>query len=165
MNSKDPELLKFKVSEVMRRLVEAFGWTFNAELLGPVDNIMSPEAELSMILQGQMVHPDPRENLLGHAVDHMVQMMSPKITQGSDSGQVKPEMLAMLKMHIQETTEMAQAIMSNPQGAAQARLQEVMGNAAKVGGPEGGMPNAPQIMGPMGTGTGGRPGMIQGNEQ
>lgn len=161
MNSKDTEMLKMRISDIMKRVVEAFGWTFNAELLGHPDSIMTPESELQMILNGQEVHPNPKENLLGHIVDHMVQMNSPKIQQGAAAGQITPEMLARLKMHIDETGTMAQAVMENPQGAAQARVQEVMRSQAMVGGPEGGMPRQEAIM-RAGTGPGGRPGPIQG---
>jgi len=165
MNSKDPEMLKFKVSEIMRRLVEAFGWTFNAELLAPVDGLLTPDAELGIILEGQMPHPNPKENLIGHAIDHMVQMMSPKIVQGAASGQITPEMLAMLKTHIAETTQLIQTVMANPEAAAQARIQEVMKQAGMTGGPAEGMPPAPGIMAPMGTGNGGRPGIVRGGNE
>jgi len=165
MNSKDPELLKFRVSEVMRRLVEAFGWTFNAELLGPVDNVLTSDAELQMILNGMAVRPNPQENLLGHAVDHIAQMMSPKIQQGSAAGQITPEMLATLKAHIEETLMMAQAVMQNPQAAAQAKVMEIMKGKAMAGGPEGGMPEMAAAGPKMGTGAAGKPGIMrQGGE-
>lgn len=165
MNTKDPELLKFKVSEVMRRLVEAFGWTFNAELLGPVDNVLTPDAELNMILNGMPVEPNPQENLLGHAVDHIAQMMSPKIQQGAAAGQITPEMLATLKAHIQDTMMMAQAVMQNPQGAAQAKIADIMKGQAMAGGPPEGMPEAANVSPAMGTGAAGKPGtMRQGGE-
>jgi len=165
MNSKDPEMLKFKVSEVMQRVVEAFGWTFNAELMTPVGDILTPDAELNMMLDGQPVKPNPKENLIGHAIDHMVQMMSPKIVQGAASGQITPESLAMLKLHIQDTMRMAQAMMQNVEGAAQMRMQEAMKAAGLAGGPAEGMPDSPQIMGPQGTGPGGRPGMVNNGGQ
>lgn len=150
MNAKDPETLKVKISEVMKRLVEAFGWTFNAELMVPADGVLSPAAELQMILDGIAVKPNPEENLLGHIVEHMAQMMSPKITEGAAAGQITPEMLATLKMHIEETANLAQAILQNPQGAAMQRAQEAARAAGMVGGPAEGMPaggpsGAPQI--------------------
>ena len=150
-----------KVSDVMRRLVEAFGWTFSAELLVPVDGILTPDAELSMILDGQMVHPQPKENLIGHAIDHMVQMMSPKVVQGFQAGQISAESMAMLQEHIKETMQAAQSLLANPQAAAQSRIQEVMKSTALVGGPAEGMPESPRVTEPMGTGAAGRPGMVR----
>lgn len=158
MNSKDPEMLKLKVSDIMQRLIEASGWTFNAELLAPVGGLLTPDVELNMMLEGQPVQPNPKENLIGHTIDHMVQMMSPKIVQGAAAGQVSPESLAMLKLHIQDTMRMAQAIMQNPEAAAQSRMQEAMKAAGMAGGPAEGMPKTPQIMQPQGAG---RPGMAQ----
>ena len=165
MNSKDPEMLKLKVSDIMQRLIEASGWTFNAELLAPVGGLLTPDVELNMMLEEQPVQPNPKENLIGHAIDHMVQMMSPKIVQGAAAGQVSPESLAMLKLHIQDTMRMAQAIMQNPEVAAQSRMQEAMKAAGMAGGPAEGMPNAPQIMQPQGVGAGGRPGMVNNGGQ
>ena len=163
MNSKDPTLLKFKVSEIMRKLVEAFGWTFNAELLGPADGVLTPDAEWAMMQNGQEVRPNPDENLIGHAIDHIMQMMSPQVTQGSAAGQVSPEALATLQMHIQETLAMASTILKDPRAAAQAKMLMAMQGAAQAGGPAEGMPApvgapAPQV----GTGAGGQPGMVRG---
>ncbi len=126
MKTGDKDLLKVRISEVIKRLIEAFGWTYSAELLEPSDNALTPDMELEMILNGMPVKPNPKENLIAHLIDHMVQLMSPRIQEGSASGQIKPEQLALLKTHIDETAQMITSIMQNPAAVANMRMQEVM---------------------------------------
>jgi hypothetical protein len=163
MSTGDPEMLKLKVSKIMTRLLEAFGWTFNAELMAPVGNVLTPEAELAMILEGQDVQPNPDENLVGHVIEHVVQMMSPKMVQGSAAGQVKPEALARLKLHIDATMAMIQSIISQPEAAAQAKIAEESAGRAMTGSMAGtavGMaPVASKLA--VGSGAGGRANMLQ----
>lgn len=148
VNSKDPTMLKLDVAEFMRRVIEAFGWTYPGNVLKPPEGTLTPEAELEMIMAGISVRPNPKENLSNHLVDHLLQKISPRMVEGFQKGAISPEVMAALDAHIDETLMLLTQLLANPMAAAQAKMKGMFEDAAVTGGPSEGMAPAPPIMTP-----------------
>lgn len=91
----------------IRRVLERFFKAYGEDpdfILEPQSVIRTPEEELAMFVGGKYVSPTQGENVQLHLQTHQAQMMDPDI-----QAYLKPEVLQMLRKHIQETLQVAQA--------------------------------------------------------
>lgn len=121
---RDPEMKKLVIDELMKTLLESFGRQDTSKLLVVDAGVVSAEDEFTAILQGADIQPNPKENMIGHVLDHVIKRNSPDFVQGVASGQIPPEIPMKLNKHIQDTLAMIQTIVSDPDTAAQALNSE-----------------------------------------
>ncbi len=121
--SGDPTTPRADIAEIFRKLSLSFGWSETGQVLKRPDGVVLPGEEFNIMLAGGDVDPNPNEDLILHLIEHLIQRQSPLLQQGLESGKIKPEVVEVLDEHIQETMNVIQRIVQDPQAAAQAKIQ------------------------------------------
>ena len=122
MTSKDPELPKADMGDIMRRMFLSFGWQDTSRVLqSSKGKLLTPQMEMQLMEQGQPTAPQQGEDLLGHLVDHMGQRQDPQLLKAVQEGKVPAKVLMLLDAHIQATM---QAIQKTAQNAGQIAQQK-----------------------------------------
>jgi hypothetical protein len=120
----DANMLKAKISDLFKKVIEAFGWNYPDELLESPDMAMTPEVEFELILNGQEVHPNPKENLVNHITEHLTQLHSNRLKELADRNKIDNNIIKLLENHIDETIMLLQQIAQNPMVLAQDKIIE-----------------------------------------
>jgi hypothetical protein len=116
----------------IRRVLEKFYKAYGEDpdfILEPKAVIRSPEEELAMFVGGKYVSPVQGEDVQRHLMTHQAQMMDPDI-----QAYLKPEVHQMLRKHIQETMQVAQAMQMAQMMAQQGGKQGGQGQAEQAPG-------------------------------
>lgn len=132
----DPSQPQVAIGEVFKQVLHRFGCIDTSKLLVNPDGTMDPKTELQMMLDGQPVKPNPKENLLGHVMEHAQDLA--KLEQAVAEGKAPPETVLAMRAHIQATVMMAEQIMGNPLAAGQAMAGQAMQRRAQARIPEPG---------------------------
>lgn len=143
----DSKMAKANLEDIMRRIFRAFGWADTSQMLMNPDGLLDPMNEFNLMVDGQPVAPNPKENLVQHLIEHYIQKSSPKLLKGIADGSIDPKVMALLKAHIQATEIRIATVLQNPQQIAQAQMMEAMrnsqmGNRNPMPGAAGGNPQA-----------------------
>lgn len=117
----------------MRRSFKAFGWSDTSKILAPASGELDPMTEFNMMLAGQPCAPNPEEDLVKHLIEHSIQRSSPKFRQGLADGSIDPRVGMMLDAHIKATMMLIDAVLQNPNAAAQEKIREAMAQAGAAG--------------------------------
>jgi hypothetical protein len=151
----DPTIERANVAEMFRNTLRKFGHLDTSRLLTKPDGTMNPGDEFEIMMGGGIVKVNPKEDMIGHLLEHLLQRDSPAFQQAKAAGKVTPEGAQALELHIQETMAAIGATMQNPELAAQERLNEMLHMGMMKQGGQGAAP-APA---PMGGGMAGGPGV------
>ena len=133
LSASDPEAKKIVLSNIMQKILMKFGWSDTSSTLVNPGGEIDPGQELEMMMQGLPVQVNPAEDLIGHLLEHIIQKQSPKLAQAGAAGKVNPQTSQMLDMHIAETMQAIQMIISDPVKAAQFKMQSAIMSQTKGG--------------------------------
>jgi len=122
--SGDPNLAKVNMPKLMERILQSFGWYDTSEMLQAPNGILDPSAEFEMMMVGSPVAPNPNENLTDHLITHMIQLNSPLVQKGLETGKIGPESMLLLKAHIEATQGLINETSANPMAMGQLRIKQ-----------------------------------------
>lgn len=122
----DGKLAKCALDEIMRRLLKGFGWLDTSKILSHPDGVVDPMAEFQIMMDGQPVAPNPKEDLVKHLIEHYVQKNSPQFRKGVADGSIDPRMMQLLDAHIMATELLIDQALKNPEALAQAKIVETI---------------------------------------
>jgi len=123
LKSGDSSLLKVKITDLIKKIIESFGWQYGEEMMEQSNNTLSPEIEFEMIMNGQYTPPNPLENITEHLAEHYIQLNSQTLSNNVERGRVPPEYIELLKKHISDTTNLLMQIIQNPDLIIQEKLK------------------------------------------
>lgn len=118
------------IEEIERRIFQIFGWSDTSLIMKRPNGVMSPDEELKMMMSGQPVPPNPKENVVDHIANHeaQVQMLTPLVL----SGKVPEKALFLLKAHLAGTRQMAVQLVANPAPMVAEVLRSKMGSGGGI---------------------------------
>jgi hypothetical protein len=128
----DASMMKAKVSDLFKKVIEAFGWSYPEELLETPDNTLTPDVEFELILNGQEVNPNPKENLVNHITEHLTQLHSNRLKELVLRNKIDNNIIKMLENHIEETIQLLQEIAQNPMALAQDKIIDEIKKQAMI---------------------------------
>ena len=133
MEAKDPTMKKANVSFFFEKFMKKFGIRDLSKAFTMADNSMSPEQEFQVLMQGGVVSCSG--DLQDHITKHLMQKDSPKLADAVKNGHAPQDIQKNLGLLVQECTAKLTSFLSNPQGAAQDRLNNVgLVHPAQMGG-------------------------------
>ena len=110
--TKRPDLPIPNLAEHYRKMLNSLGWEDTSNMLKEPDGVIKPEEELEIILSGQPVQPNPKEDLISHYTQHLGQVQV--IQQLIVAGKATPQMLLALQSHIMATKQMIMFLLNKP---------------------------------------------------
>lgn len=127
-----PEQPEADTSIIFRKLLMNLGFADTSRVLRQPSGVLDPGKEFDILIGGGHIQVNPSEDLVGHLIEHIIQRQSPVFRQGLESGKIPVEVLKELEQHINETTAAISAVLKDPLGAAQMKLQQGMTTAAQL---------------------------------
>lgn len=103
------------------KTLKSFGFNDISRVLVRPDGVLTPEAELQMMLQGKPVQVNPLEDLIAHYAAHIQQMQDPKLQEGIAGGGIPADVLLRLQAHIKMTQMAIMQAVQNPQAIIRAK--------------------------------------------
>lgn len=119
-----------QIDEIMRRELRVFGFNDTSKVLQRPDGVLTPDAEIRLMMQGQPVQVNPSEDLVAHYIEHLRQASDPSIQEAVAKGALPPDFPLRLRTHIQATAMAIQTALQNPGAILRAKqFAQQPGNA------------------------------------
>lgn len=99
------------IEYLMRKVYEKFGWSDTSGVMKAPDGVMTPDDEIKMMISGQPVKPNPKENVFDHLAHHAAQEQL--VQQAITAGKLQPKVMLLLKAHEAATKQMAEMLAKN----------------------------------------------------
>lgn len=99
------------IEYLAQRLYQKFGWSDTSRVMSAPDDVMNPDDEIKMMISGQAVKPNPKENVFDHLAHHKAQEQL--VAQAIQAGKLPPKVMLLLKAHEAATKQMVSALAEN----------------------------------------------------
>lgn len=121
--TKDPSMPRLVLSEMFKRLLQKHGQRDLSRIFVMPDNSVSPEDELQILMQGGIVQC--KGDLRHHVETHILQASSPNLAKAIAAQKAHPDTAKNLMLLVEQDLAQLRDFVSNPQGAAEKKLNSV----------------------------------------
>lgn len=119
----NPDLSACKVDKLFIQMAKKFGYLDVSSIMGPPNDVSSPEQEFQSILRGIPIEPDGNADLVKHYIWHIAKTNSPEYQKMIETGLVSPKAQFIHKNFIEALGQAVQLALQQPMEVAQAKEQ------------------------------------------
>ena len=117
------QVARFKIDEQMRVVARKFGKYDTTSILAIPNDVVEPDQEFALIMQGTVIQPNPESDIVKHYLWHLTNRQGPEVQKMLQTGKILPQAMLAYDAFIQALGLMIQMVAADPMKIAQIKQQ------------------------------------------